>query len=174
MANTSSDKIKVLKGIFTAWILSAAFIGFGFWLSFSQDWFSTYSLYQVIAITLIPPSFSLVAGIAWAARTRHFEQNIDGSAPINGTPLDITLRYIRNTTEQVIIFTLASICLAASAPKEAASILPILGGWFLIARVLFWIGYKKSPLFRAIGFASTFHPTVIMLIVATLIILFNP
>lgn len=171
MANKPSDKIKVLRGIFIAWLCSGTFIGIGFWVSHSQDWFSSYSLYQIIALALIPPSVALVAGIAWAARTRHFEQNIDGSPPVKGTSLDITLRYIQNTTEQVIIFALATICLAASVPKEAASILPILGCWFLIARVLFWIGYKKSPLSRAIGFASTFHPTIIMLIVSTFILL---
>ncbi len=171
MTNTSSDKFKVLKGIITAWICSAAFIGIGCWLSISLGWFSKYTINEIVAITLIPPTFSLVAGIAWAARTRHFKQNIDGSAPLNGTALDITLRYISNTTEQVIIFTLATICLAISAPKLSTSLLPILGCWFLIARVLFWIGYKKSPLSRAVGFASTFHPIILMLITATIFLL---
>lgn len=171
MSNTPQDKHTVFKGIAFAWILSAAFIGIGYSLSENYNWFSTYSLSEILSITLIPPSLALAVGIGWAARTRHFSQNIDGSAPERGTPLDITLRYIQNTAEQVLLFTLMTACLIGAAPDLAKRILPILGLWFLIARILFWAGYIRAPLKRAVGFASTFHPTLFFLILSILAVM---
>lgn len=168
MANSTADKQKVFKGILIAWVLSALFIGVGYWLSKSYNLGSNFSSQEILSLTLIPPGLSLAAGIGWAARTRHFSQNIDGSAPEPGTPLDITLRYIQNTSEQVLLFFLMAICLWGAAPLFAHTILPVLGLWFLVARILFWVGYRRSPISRAIGFASTFHPTLLFLAIGSI------
>lgn len=172
MENSTEDKVSVAKGIFTAWVFSIGFISCGYWLSRENHWFNPLSNDEILMLALLPSAFALLLGIGWAARTRHFNQNIDGSAPAPGTSLDITLRYIQNTLEQIVLFALASFCLMTSAPEVSRTVLPILGIWFFIARMMFWAGYKRGPLSRAIGFASTFHTTIAMLAVSTGALLF--
>lgn len=168
MTNSADEKKKVFKGIGTAWILTSIFIGSGIWLSKRHDWFTDYSGAQVLALTLLPVALSLAIGIGWAARTRHFKQNIDGSAPETGTSLDITLRYIQNTLEQAVLFAFASFCVSVSSPDLAKIALPVIGLWFFLARMMFWYGYTRTPLARAAGFASTFHTTLAMLTLASI------
>ena len=141
-------------GIVTAWIISFNFILSGQYLSRKHNWFGAYPDHQILALALLPAVFALAIGIGWAAKTRHFSQNIDGSPPAEGTPLDITLRYIQNTLEQLVLFAAACFCLHSSAPEISRTVLPILGLWFFIARMMFWFGYKRAPLSRAIGFAN--------------------
>jgi uncharacterized membrane protein YecN with MAPEG domain len=113
-------------------------------------------------ITVILASLPLIAGIAAAAKTRHLGNNIDGSVPELGSVLDIILRYVSNTTEQTVLFILACYCLKIMAPMISVKMLPILGSWFVIARLIFYIGYRINPLARSVGFAATFHMTIAM------------
>lgn len=166
MSNSHTDKQKVLRGILIGWILSAIFIGTGFWFFTESQFDAKFTEWEMLSVTLFPPTLSLAAGIGWAARTRHFENNIDGSQPKAGSPLDITLRYIQNTSEQLLLFLLMTVCLYGAKPQFAQSILPVLGVWFFIARIMFWIGYRHKPVDRAIGFAATFHPTLIFLFIS--------
>jgi hypothetical protein len=59
---------------------------------------------------------------------------------------------------------LAHLGLLATGWPHAPHLIPILVAWWMIARALFWIGYHRDPLHRAIGFAATFHPTVAVLV----------
>ncbi|MGA2776038.1 MAG: hypothetical protein ABSF94_00665 [Steroidobacteraceae bacterium] len=43
--------------------------------------------------------------------------------------------------------------------------MPILGGFFCIGRLWFWIGYQRGPAARAFGFAISFYPSVAALLV---------
>jgi len=153
----------VFKGILAAWILSAAFIWFGFKYFPKWVFLDFASPTRALGFALACGALTLILGVAWTARSRHMISNIDGSQPQSGNPLDITLRYNKNTAEQLLIFTLASFAFAAAYPETTKSLLPVMGIWFLIARLMFWWGYHKHPLRRAIGFASTFHPTIILL-----------
>ena len=166
MPNSPEDKRKVISGIILAWILSTAFLGLGGLISYKLDLFAARSLYEILALTFMPPALSLAAGIAWAARTRHFKQNIDGSAPSAGSPLDITLRYIQNTAEQTVLFILMVFCCLGAMPAFSQTMLPVLGIWFFIARMMFWVGYRQSPVSRAAGFAATFHPILFFLLIS--------
>ena len=160
MPNTPQDQKRVMSGIGFGGVSSLLFIGMGYWASRTFGWFGSLTEREIMAIALIPPALSLFVGIGWAARTRHLVQNIDGSLPKPGSSLDITLRYIRNTTEQLLLFCVTVFCFQTAMPNLARTILPILGIWFLIARIMFWLGYRRSPTARATGFAATFYPTI--------------
>lgn len=160
------DRRAVFQGIVAAWVLSAGFIGAGVWLVEWFDLFQPVTHGKATASALTISALPLVAGIAVAARLRHFHQDIDGAAPAPGTPLDLVRRYIQNTTEQTLLFAIAAVALFFAAPEASAPILPVMGLWFAIARALFWIGYWRAPLARAIGFAATFHPTLVLLAAA--------
>lgn len=161
-----AEKLTVFKGIVLAWILSGAFIRIGY--KFFPEWevLDFDSSTHALGFALACGALSLILGVGWGARSRHMISNIDGSAPEPGSQLDITLRYNKNTAEQLLIFALAAFAFASAYPEISRALLPVMGIWFLIARALFWWGYHKHPLKRATGFAATFHPTIILLIAA--------
>lgn len=160
---TQDEKLTVLKGIFASWLVSILFISISYRAISHLEFFSELTAQKSCALALLLAALSLALGIGWAARTRHLSSHIDGTAPKSGEPLDITLRYITNTSEQLLLF--AAVCLALTfiAPDFARRLLPVMGVWFLIARLIFWAGYKNHPLKRAIGFAATFHPTLVLM-----------
>ena len=157
MGNSPSDKRTVLTGIMLAWLLSAGFIACG------AFWGPTFEAAgHATGFALTTAGFSLIAGIGWAARTRHLVGGIGGGRPPVGSSLDLTLRYVTNTTEQIAIFVPGCLALVAVDPALATRVLPAMGLWFAIARALFWAGYRIDPLWRSVGFAATFHPTILL------------
>ncbi len=155
------DRLGVGWGILLAWALSGAAFWIGLQVLPVPD-----TLQRALGLGLAGPALALAAGIGNAARQRQFVSNIDGSRPAEGSPLDITLRYVTNTLEQLALFATAAACLTLLAPDLARRILLTAGLWFTVARGLFWLGYQRHPLARATGFAATFHPTLALLAVA--------
>lgn len=166
MATDRTARRAVIRGIAIAWLLSLAFVSAGWVLVQRAGFFDDWSAWQVAALSALLAGFALAAGIGWAARTRHFVSNIDGTRPDPGSPLDLVLRYVTNTAEQLLLFCIACAAMAAAAPDVARSLLPVMAVWFLLARAAFWIGYRRQPLGRAVGFAATFHPTLVLMVVA--------
>lgn len=162
MATLHQDRRIVFLGIVAAWLGSGIFIYFGQPLLASAGFADDFTPEEALAFALMLAALPLFAGIASAARLRHFESNIDGSTPVAGSSLDLTLRFNTNTLEQLVLFFIASLCAAIFVPSAATSFLPIMGLWFIIARAAFFIGYRINPLARAFGFAATFHPTIIL------------
>jgi hypothetical protein len=166
MATTRRDRLGVLLGILLAWGLSLAFIWAGSQVAAGLT--QTFTPRQAAALALLLAALPLAAGIGWAAALRHLASHIDGSRPLPGSRLDIVLRFVTNTTEQLALFAVACLALAELSPSVAARLLPVMGLWFLIARALFLAGYLLSPLARSVGFAATFHPTLLLLAYALL------
>lgn len=158
--NAARDKRKVAIGILVAWLLALSFITAGLWIFQPAKMTAQHAL----AFTLTCAALPLAAGIGWAARLRHFSSNIDGSKPTEGSALDITLRFVTNTSEQSLLLALAAIGFFISAPGLSSALLPVMGVWYMIARALFYIGYRLAPLWRSIGFAGSFHPTLALLV----------
>lgn len=104
----------------------------------------------------------LLAGVGTVARQRFFsDHDIDGSAPEQGSSVELNIRYIENTSEQVVLAFIAHLSLAVVIPIHLLHIIPLLVSLFVVARICFWIGYHISPAARAMGFAATFYPTVV-------------
>ena len=45
----------------------------------------------------------------------------------------------------------------------------LLGASFFVTRLLFWVGYHRSPPLRGLGFAAGFYPTITLLVVALIV-----
>ena len=166
MSTSTRDRRIVLVGILTAWVCAGAYYAAG-WVWWAQLPAKTpWTPERATMFAILLASLSLAVGIAWAARTRHFVSNIDGSVPGQGSQLDLTLRYVSNTTEQLILFVIACAGICVFAPEFAIAILPVAGVWFVIARCVFAVGYVIHPLARSVGFAATFHPTLVLTAVA--------
>ncbi len=163
MTTTPQDRRAVFIGILCAWVLSAAFIGLGVSIGSQSGVMRDWTVFKALGFAVSLSGVPLVLGIAWAAQTRHFVSNVDGSRPATGSRLDILLRYVWNTTEQAVLFLIAAIGFGQAFPEFAPVFLPVMGCWFVIARLAFLFGYFFNPLARAFGFAATFHPTIALL-----------
>lgn len=64
-------------------------------------------------------------------------------------------RVLQNTVEQALIFVPALIALAVRLDAAHTRILPLLTALWCAGRVLFWLGYRISPMLRGPGFEWT-------------------
>ena len=105
------------------------------------------------------------AAIGNVARLRFFDPRaIDGAAGSDDPPgLRIADAVLRNTLEQAVLALLAYVALAATLAGAAPTI-ALLIGCFSVGRVMFWAGYPGGAANRALGFALTFYPSVLALI----------
>ncbi|MCA8954526.1 MAG: MAPEG family protein [Planctomycetes bacterium] len=112
------------------------------------------------------PGATLLLGIALIARRRFFDERIIEGGPAPQAPgeplpaLEIDLRYLRNTLEQVALAFVGHMALATLLNGDSLRVLGALAILFVIGRVTFRIGYAISPVARAFGFAATFYPTI--------------
>lgn len=115
---------------------------------------------------LLVPALCLLAGVQFAASWRfgHRADN-DGDPQTASRPLEIALRYNRNTLEQGFLAALGWLGLAASHPERAPVVLPVLAALFGLGRITFWLGYARVPWARSFGFVLTQLPTAAVLLV---------
>ena len=69
--------------------------------------------------------------------------------------LVINGRVADNTTQQLLLFLVASLALSANLEQRQ---LPVIGAaaiTFVVVRLAFWVGYQIKPVHRAFGFAGT-------------------
>lgn len=103
----------------------------------------------------------LIAGILVVAQQRFWSSDYaDGSAPVDGSRLDINRRYLTNTLEQSVIATVGLLALSVTVARDNIAYLPALASLFVIGRMCFWVGYHINPYARAFGLVLTLAPTL--------------
>lgn len=160
----SPDQRKVLGGMAGGAVAAAALLALGWWLGPAVGARLTWS--RIIALGLILLALPLAASVARVASRRFFGPGIDGGAPAGEVDLDLDRRILTNTLEQTALATLAFMALIIALPGRAAGGALIYAAGFVLARAAFAIGYRRSGVARAFGFAATFYPTVLALAVA--------
>jgi hypothetical protein len=70
--------------------------------------------------------------------------------------LPVEAQVLQNTLEQTVIAALAAALLAISHAPAVVNLLLALAAGFAGGRLLFWWGYRRQPLARALGFWLTF------------------
>ena len=68
------------------------------------------------------------------------------------------------TLQQFVCFLVGITALSVSVPIEWISLVPAVAITFVICRIVFWIGYRIHPLYRAPGFSSTAYMNMFMYI----------
>ena len=122
----------------------------------------------LLAKALLGPALVLMVSIGRLAAHRfHTPADINGSALTTGTDRARLLQaLLQNTVEQTL---LAALSYAAACLLLPAALLPMVAwasGLFVIGRLLFFAGYAKGAAHRAFGFALTFYPSVLLLLLA--------
>ena len=107
----------------------------------------------------------VAATIGNVARLRFFDDAAIAAAVGGDDPLEIRVARAvsQNTVEQAVIAGFAYAALTFVA--ESAGAIALLVGCFSVGRVLFWAGYPRGAAARAFGFALTFYPSVLALLV---------
>ena len=75
-------------------------------------------------------------------------------------------RVADNSTQQFLIFAAATFGLAANIDEDDLNVIAAAAIVFVVARLLFWIGYRIHPLYRAFGFAATAYLNAGLLVAA--------
>ena len=91
----------------------------------------------------------------------------------NNEGMQVDLRVLSNTHEQIILFAINALALSILLPYQYLSLVPIYSGFFVVGRMFFWMAYKHNVLWRAPGFAMSMLPAVIGLAYCCFVIVRN-
>ena len=83
----------------------------------------------------------------------------------------VHVRFVAHTVEQLWIHLPGLFVLASYVQPENLKLIPLIAFLFFIGRIIYWIGYIRSPLQRAFGFSFTIFPAFGMLGYATFCLL---
>ena len=111
-------------------------------------------------IAVLPLFFMIVA----VANSRFLDEAIDPTLGKEDQKKIINGRVADNTLQQFVLFLVGITALSVSVPIERISVIPAVAITFVIARIVFWIGYRIHPLYRAAGFSSTTYMNLLMYI----------
>ena len=120
-------------------------------LSFALPW----------AVVAVLPLFFMIAAVGNA---RFLGEAIDPTLHKEDQKLVVNGRVADNTTQQFLMFVVGLAALSVTLPIERMSYVPAVAITFVICRLIFWIGYRIHPLYRAPGFSSTAYLNLFMFI----------
>ena len=111
--------------------------------------------------------FTLVAGVEAVAHERLQSNAFDPLAGHQTRRLRVNLRFLQNTLEQIVIFGVGLVGLAAYLTSaEAMRALPATTIVWLLNRFAFWIGYHRSAAMRGLGAPSMAIGLIMLIYVA--------
>ena len=113
------------------------------------------------AVLAAVPLFAMVIAIGNA---RFASEAIDPTLGKESQAMVVNGRVADNTLQQFALFVVAMLSLAVMLPAGRLSIIPAVSITFVLMRILFWIGYRIHPLYRAPGFSSTAYMNIFMFI----------
>jgi len=113
-----------------------------------------------LVVAILP----LVAMLATVGNSRFLSEAIDPTLGKENQRMVVDGRVADNTLQQFVVFTVGLLALSANLPTRSLSVIPAAAITFVIARLVFWFGYRIHPLYRAPGFSSTFYLNAGMLL----------
>lgn len=116
----------------------------------------------------LPIAIWLGISVGILARHRFFTpEDIDGGGLSNGTEVaKIFQANLQNTLEQSVLAVLAHSIWIVSLPSESAFTIWVAVVFFVVGRIMFLAGYRKGAPARAVGFALTFYPSMLLLAIS--------
>jgi uncharacterized membrane protein YecN with MAPEG domain len=116
-----------------------------------------------LKLCVLPAGFLLVA-VQAVALTRLVTGAVD---PLTDAPSDwrrVDMRVLANTVEQTLIFIPLLLAFAMVIKADESAWLIALPVAFVLARIVFWIGYRISALGRSPGMSAGFFLNIGMLV----------
>ena len=106
---------------------------------------------RVNLVALVPYFVMLIA----IGNSRFLSDAIDPTRRAESPAQQVDGRVADNTLQQNFVFVVASLALATFVPAENLQVLWACAIVFMVARLVFWFGYRLHPLFRAPGMSAT-------------------
>ena len=110
------------------------------------------------------PAIFFIFTIQRVGNARFFSAAINPMSAKGDQIVDLPQRILRNTHEQVSVHFIGQLVLSTYLTAETIKIIPVLVCLFVFARIIFWIGYNRDPLQRAVGYSMTFLPTIFTIV----------
>ena len=103
---------------------------------------------------------------------RFLSEAIDPTRHVESREMEINAKVANNTLEQGFVFFVGTLALSTRLAPESMTLIPALAIVFILARIVFWIGYRKNPLYRAPGMAATSYMNLGILLTALYLFFF--
>lgn len=152
--------IWVLAGSVLGWLLFALILG----LVIGPRAAQTADRLAYAAAWMLPIAILLFVMTLATGLGRFFGGGADPTLNADSRYVDICRRSLTNTVEQSLVFALAALAMAAVTPAGQLGLLGALVILFVIARLAFWIGYLRHPLYREAGMALTFEINLVIIV----------
>jgi hypothetical protein len=108
----------------------------------------------------------LFAAIIAIGNARALSEAIDPTLGKESPAILINGRVVDNNLQQYVLFCAATLALSVNLEPARLHIIAAAAIVFVVARILFWIGYRIDPLYRAFGMAATIYLNLGLLIAA--------
>ena len=105
------------------------------------------------AVAILP----LFAGIIVVGNNRFLTDAIDPLRHAESRVIEINERYIDNTLQQYLVFLVGTVALSTFLDGQSMKLIVALTVVFILARIVFWVGYRIDSLYRAPGMAATIY-----------------
>ena len=113
------------------------------------------------SVVAVLPLFAMLVAIG---NERFLSEAIDPTLGKESQKMVVNGRVADNTLQQFVCFLVGILALSVSVPIGWISVVPAVAITFAICRIVFWIGYRINPLYRAPGFSSTAYMNLFMYI----------
>jgi hypothetical protein len=113
------------------------------------------------AVFAAVPFFAMIVAVGNA---RFLSDAIDPTRRKEDPKMLINGRVADNTLQQLVLFLLGMLALSVTLPFERLGVIPAVSITFVVARIIFWVGYRIHPLYRAPGFSSVAYMNLFMFV----------
>ncbi len=96
-----------------------------------------------------------VVMVITVANSRFLSEAIDPTRRAESRSMEIDGRVVDNTLQQNFVFAIASLSLSTIVPLHRLQVVWACVVVFVVARGIFWLGYRINPLYRAPGMSAT-------------------
>src|SRR5436190_14610362 len=103
-------------------------------------------------LVAVLPFFIMIITVA---NSRFLSEAIDPTRHAESRTMEIDARVVDNTLQQNFVFALATLAVSTLVPLRSLQVVWACTFVFVVARTVFWIGYRINPLFRAPGMSAT-------------------
>jgi MAPEG family len=112
-------------------------------------------------IVAIVPFFIMLASVGNA---RFLSDAIDPTRHAENRAMEIDGRVADNTLQQNFVFAVATLALSTVVPLHNLQVIWACVIVFVVARAVFWLGYRINPLYRAPGMSATAYMNLAMIL----------
>src|SRR3954451_16112257 len=126
--------------------------------------------YALLAnVVALMPFFIMLITVG---NSRFLSEAIDPTRRAESRSMEIDGRVADNTLQQNFVFAIASLALSTVVGLKYLQVVWACAIIFVVARLVFWLGYRLNPLYRAPGMAATAYMNLGMILYLLFCIVF--